>query len=143
MARSERSESPTAAAGRHALAVHRDEDWEDFVSSVRYLPILAEEQGAEIAIAWAKTELRSLLALLGLGKPATVEAAQARAAVAGFFDEGPLRLLCASDRAGRRMQTAFIEVVAHEYFEPSVRAVFERSQPSADLGYAPIVGGKS
>lgn len=126
----------SGASGKQGLAIFRDGDWEDFVAAVRYLPVIAREHGAEVAIAWGQTELASLLALLGPSRPATKHAALARAAVATFLDEGVLRLLCDPDRAGFNCATAFLSVVRHEYFEPSIPAVFERTL-ERDSPYVP------
>lgn len=120
-------ETQSGAAGKVGLATFRDIDFEDFVAAVRYLPQLAKEEGTEVAIAWGRTELRSLLALLGPSRPASPTSAAYRASVGSFFDEGVLRLMADPDRAGRACQTTFIAIVAREYFEPSVPAVFERT----------------
>lgn len=132
-----RDEASSGAAGRDAVAIHRDVDFADFAAVVRQLPKLAVERGHDYAIQFGKTQLRSMLALLGLSRPRTVEEARSRAAIAAFFDEGPMRLLCDPDRAGYRFGTAFIEVVEHELFESSVRAVFERSQAEQGGRYEP------
>jgi hypothetical protein len=128
----------SGASGKQGLAIFRDTDWEDFVATVRYLPRIAREHGTEQAIAFGQTELGSLLALLGPSRPSTKHAALARAAVATFLDEGVLRLMADGDRAGFNLGTAFLAVVRHEYFEPSIPAVFERTI-ERDAPYRPTL----
>lgn len=138
-ARSRGEES--GASGRRALAVLRDTDWEDIVATVHFLPTLADEKGSEVALAFARTELRSLMGLLGLARPETREAAAARSAVGSFFEDGSLRLLIEDGRAGFRYRVAFLSVLQRELFETAVRAVFERSAPSDRAPYVPQVTG--
>lgn len=135
-----RGDEPTSgASGRSALAIFRDEDWEDIVTVVRGLPELARTEGLDRAMAFARTELRSSVSLLDLVPPLNPVDRAAREAMGVFFEPGCVRLLCDPDRAGFEAQTALLEVLHHELFRPSVRAVFERSAPSDRTPYQPIV----
>lgn len=129
----------SGAAGRQALATFRDDDWESFVAAVRYLPQMARDEGMDVAIAFAQTELRSMVSLMGVAHPPTKEARAARASVAAFFEEGVVRLLCDGDAASVRAQTAFITVVHREFFETGVRAVFEQSSATEVRPYVPLI----
>jgi len=139
MARRDRAPLTSGAAGRDALAVHRDDDMETFVSLVRYLPTLAKEKGYDFAIGWAQTEIRPSLSMLGLAEPKNEAEMKARASVALFFHEGSLRLLCDGDGPSYRWATDFIAVVERELFERSVRAVFARSAADNDAAYVPSI----
>lgn len=126
-------------AGRPALRSFRDDDFEDFVSMVRDMPRMAHDDGIDIAIGFGQTELASMLSILGVGRFATKESAEARALIGVYFKVGSLRLLCDDDIAGFNHQTDLIAVVRHELFDVSARAVFERSAPTEERPYVPIV----
>lgn len=135
----DRANGSSSGSGRPALASFRDDDYEDFVSVVRYLPTLVEDEGLEIAIGFVQTELPSLVDLLGVARPDTPEDRAARAAIGIFYQRGPARLLCDATIAGFRFQTDFIHAVEHELYASGVRAVFERSAPTEEKPYAPNV----
>ena len=129
----------SGGAGRPAVRSFRDDDWEDLVATVRDLPAFARDEGFDRAIAFGMTELRTILAQLNLSRPASKEEAFARSWVRVFLTRGSVRLLCEPDMSGFNHATDFLIVVAHEYFEPSVRAVFERSAPSESQPYRPTI----
>ncbi len=134
-----RDEPTTGASGRAALATFRDEDFEDFVALVRWLPTCAKTYGRAEAMALWRTEGRSLVALFRLFKPADAWEYFVRENVGTFFSDPVTRLLTDGDDASFRCGTAVIECVERYLFEPSVRAVFERSAPSEGKTYVPNV----
>jgi hypothetical protein len=133
------SDEGSGASGREALATYRDDDWEDVVRAVHNLPKIAQERGMAVAIAWGRHELRSLVGLLGVGKPATKEAAAARAATAVFFEPASLRLACDGDTASFNWRVQMLDSFYREYFEQGVVAVFERSSPTESRPYLPQI----
>jgi hypothetical protein len=132
-----REELTSGASGRAALAVFRDEDFEDFIALVRWLPTFARTEGYAAAIGLWRTEGRSLVALFRLKRPENADEWALSEGVSSFFSGGVSRLLCDPDEAGFNAQTAIIESVERFLFEPSVRAVFERSAPSEVKPYVP------
>lgn len=133
------SDGGSGASGRAALATLRDDDWEAFVAAVMDLPNMAATHGTDVAIAWARTEMASLLDLLDLTEAKGPIQLLAKEAVGLFMETGSLRLMCDADRAGFQYRVAFLAVVRHEIFRPSVRVVFERSAPSAASPYVPQI----
>lgn len=129
----------SGAAGRAALATLRDEDFEDLNALVRWLPTMAQTEGRDAAIAFWRTEGRSLVALFRLAKGGHRDDLWAQEGVSVFFCVGVARLLCDPDAAGFNCATAVIEAVEKFLYEPSVRAVFERSAPSEERAYVPNV----
>lgn len=127
-------EGVSGAAGRVALATFRDDDYQDVVDMVRDLRRMANEEGLAVAVAFVKTELRSAVALLGLG-PETEDGR----ALSSFYDDGEAMLLCDPTIAGFNFGTAFLVCVQAFKFERGVRAVFERSAPSEGRAYVPNV----
>jgi hypothetical protein len=130
-----REEPTSGASGRWALATFRDDDFEDFIAAVRWLPTLAAERGRSTAVAFYQTEVRSLVALFRLSKPEGKDEIWLREAVASVFSTAVANLLCDRDEAGFACGTAVIQVVERWLFEPSVRVVFERSAPTQERPY--------
>jgi hypothetical protein len=134
-----RNDVSSGAAGREAVAIHRDVDFTDVIAIVEYLPTLATEKGTAYAIRYARRELRSKLALLKLADPTTKEDAKAQADVAFYFNRGVLRLLVEPSDAGDNQRDEFLDVVQREFFEPSVRAVFKKTAASSEEKYVPLI----
>lgn len=132
--------SASAAAGRPALALSRDTDWEDVMRGVSSLPEMARAEGIETAIAWAMTELRSLMDLLYLAEPKTPEDAKAAHRVHAVLSEGFVRVLCRDDRAGFLMRRDFLAAIERQLFSPTVREVFRRTTADTRSPYIPITG---
>lgn len=117
----------TAAAGRSSLSVSRDEDWESFVKAVRGLPQMRLEKGEEITIAWAQTELASLLDILNLADPNTHELAIAQSAIYLYFTEGVIRVMMRDDYAGFNRRAKFLRAVERWMVHHTFKAVFRSS----------------
>jgi len=130
-----RDDLTSGASGREALATYRDEDFEDFIAAVRYLPTLAARRGTEYAIAFVQTELRSLVDLMAVAKLTDDDARKAREGLALFYQDGSARFLCEGGTPSFHYATDFIAVVEHEVFARGVPAVFERSAPSKESVY--------
>jgi hypothetical protein len=130
----------SAASGRPALALTRDTDWEDVVRAVHSLPMLAEHEGLEVAVAWCDTELRSVVDLLSLAQSRTAANAKAVHRIHMALSEGPARVMCRSDRAGFNCRVAFLRAVERWMLGPTLREVFARTAADARSAYQPIVG---
>ena len=134
-----RDDLTSGAAGRAALATFRDEDFEDFIAIVRWLPDLARTSGRRTAVAFWRTEGQSLVSLFRLAKADGADDLFFREATSSFFSVGVANVLVDPDEAGFNCQTAVIECVERYLFESSVRAVFERSAATSEKGYVPNV----
>lgn len=130
----------SGAAGRFDLRTLRDTDWEDVVRAVNRLPKMAAQKGVEMAIAWAQTELRSIIDLLFLADPKTPELAKAAHRVHVALSEGFVRVMCRPDRAGFLMRRDFLAAVERQLYSPTARAVFARSVAEKRGPYVPILG---
>jgi hypothetical protein len=130
----------TSASGRPSVALSRDSDWEDVVSAVHSLPALAAEHGLEAAVAWAGTELESLISVILLFEPNDKQAAHAAAQIRVCLSEGPARVMCRDDRAGFNARTAFLRSVETMALAPTMRAVFRASKDATGSKYQPQVG---
>lgn len=133
------ADTGSGASGRNALAIFRDDDWDSFVAAVMDLPTIARDRGVDVAIALMRIEIASLLDLLDLVDARGTTQLMAKEAVGLFLETGSLRLMADGDRAGFQYRVAFLGVVRREIFRPSVRAVFERSAPSATNPYVPQI----
>lgn len=133
-------DTSSAASGRPALAMLRDVDFEDCIRAVNSLPGMAIEEGIDVAVAWAMTELGSILDLLNLAEARTPEAAKAAHRVYGVLSEGFVRVMARSDRAGFLMRRDFLAAVRSQLLGPSVRAVFLRTTADTRTPYTPITG---
>lgn len=127
-------------AGRPALGLLRENDWEDVMRAVHSLPVMAETKGIEVAVAWGMTELRSLLDLLYLADPKTPEDAKASHRVHIALTEGFLRVMVRSDRAGYLMRRDFLAAVERQFFSPTARTVFNRTTADTRSPYIPLTG---
>ena len=134
------SDASSAASGRPALAMLRDIDFEDCVRAVNSLPGMAVEEGIDVAVAWAMTELGSLLDLLNLADPRTPEAAKASHRVYGVLSEGFVRVMARPDRAGFLMRRDFLAAARSQLLGPSIRAVFIRTTADTWTPYQAITG---
>ena len=133
----------SAASGRPALAATRDADFEDVVRAVNSLPTMAEEQGMDTTVAWAQTELRSLLGLLDLSDPRTPERAKAVHRVLGVsLSEGFVRVMARDDRAGFLMRRDFLAVVEFYLLGPTLKTVFARTTADTRLPYIAQTEGR-
>jgi hypothetical protein len=130
-----RDELTSGASGREALATYRDEDYEDFVAAVRYLPTLAARRGMDYAIAFVQNELRSLVDLMAVAKLTDDESKKVREDLGLFWQTGSARFLCEGGSPCYHYATDVISVVEHEVFARGVPAVFERSAPSGGNAY--------
>lgn len=132
------NEASTAAAGRPALALTRDTDWEDVVRAVNSLPSMAKDRGLIVACAWARTELRSLISVIVLADPKSRAQALARHRTLGIMLSEPFaRVMCRDDAAGLVQRTEFLEAVELWCLGPTIQRVFERSAQDLDGGYSP------
>jgi len=130
----------SAASGRPALAMLRDIDFEDCVRAVNSLPTMAEEQGLDVAIAWAGTELRSVIDLLHLADAKTPEDAKAAHRIHIALTEGFVRVMCRDDRAGFKMRADFLAAVERQLLASTMRAVFNRTPQDTRSPYMPLTG---
>lgn len=131
-------DTSSAASGRPALAMTRDLDFERVVKGVNGLPKMAAEQGIDVTVAWATTELRSLIDLLYLADPRTPEDAKAAHRVHIALSEGFVRVMARSDRAGFLMRRDFLTAIAHQ-LNLTLRIVFARTTADTRLPYIPQV----
>jgi hypothetical protein len=113
--------------------------WEDIVAATADLPRQSRDDGLESAIVFARNELRPAIATLGVSRPASREEAVCRKAIGLWFERGLLELLCEDSLEGERERSTFLAVVANEYFETGVRAVFERVPVRPERPYEPQV----
>jgi hypothetical protein len=136
------TEDETSASGRPALAETRDVDWERLVRHTHSLPFKRDQWGTERAVAWGRTQLRSLLALLGLDEdaPTTPERRQAIRGVRLYLTEGPLEVMMRRDYIGLRVRTDFLESAEALFLEPTLRAVFRRTPAPSQRPYEPKMG---
>ena len=134
------SDDASAASGRPALAMLRDQDFEDAVRAVHSLPKMAAESGIDVAVAWGMTELRSLIDLLHLGDPKTPEDAKAAHRIHIALTEGFLRVACREDRAGFLFRRDLIAAIERQLLAPTMRAVFNRTTADTRSPYIPLIG---
>ena len=131
----------SGAAGRPALGILRDTDFEDVVRAVNSLPIIKEREGIEVAVGWGMTELRSLLGLLDLADPRTPEAAKdIHRAIGVTLGEGFVRVMTRNDRAGFLMRRDFLAAVEFHLLRPTIRVVFNRTTADTRTPYVPLTG---
>lgn len=132
----------SAASGRPALAATRDDDWEALVQATHSLPKKVKEWGLPTTLSWARTELKSLVGLVGLaaGRPRTADLAEAERNVRLYLTDGVLLVMVRNDDAGLSMRTEFLEAVEGVLLEPTLQAVFERSAPFMERPYKPTIG---
>lgn len=130
-------DAASGAAGRPAVAVLRDDDWEAVVKAVHSLPAMARKKGYRVATAWARTELRSLVDLLVLGRGETRAAVLAVHRVHLLLGEPFARVMCRDDIAGFNQRTDLLEVVERFALAPTLRTVFARSPQDLERAYEP------
>lgn len=131
----------SAASGRSSLALTREGDWEDVVRAVHSLPDNAREWGMDKAVAWGRTQLRSLVDLVALSEPRTKEEAKAIRRVHMYLTVGILRSMSRDTPASLAIRTEFLEAIENVLLAPTYKLVFSRS--GADSGeepYEPILG---
>lgn len=131
--------NPSAASGRPALALLRDSDWTDLVRAVSSLPEKRSKWGMDMTVAWANTELRSLVDLLALSIPRTTANAIAVHRVHMALGEAFVRVMSRSDRAGLQARSAFLSAVERNLLAGTYRAVFAKSSADVDTRYIPEV----
>lgn len=119
-----------AGAGRSAVSLSRDSDYEDVVTGLWGLPKKAREWGAVVAVTWAKVELRSAIEMVDLA-PDSPYHDQVVAIVDEWFKDGPLYLMIRSDQVGwaaRERASKWVEVL----LRLTVREIFVRSPPDVE-----------
>jgi hypothetical protein len=131
---------PSAASGRPSLGLTRDADWEKVVRAVNALPAMAEKRGVDVTVAWAQTELRSLIDLLALAPPRTPASALAQHRVHLLLGEGFVRVYARPDRAGLAARRDLLSAIEREMLHPTFRAVFGRSSEPDRRPYVPVLG---
>lgn len=116
-----------APAGREALKITRDDDWERVVRGFNRLPKLARESGVDVAVAWAQAELQTVVSLIDLAPIETPRQAKSRDWLKLFYTDGVARVLVRGDRAGFNARVLALRCLATFKLDPTFKWVFSHS----------------
>jgi hypothetical protein len=119
-----------AGAGRSAVSLSRDSDYEDCINGIWGLPKRARDWGPVAAVTWAQVELRSAIDLVDLA-PESPFHTQVVAVVDEWFKSGPLYVATRPDQVGwaaRARISRWVEVL----LRMTIRENFVRSPPDVE-----------
>jgi hypothetical protein len=127
-----------AGAGRSAVSLTRDSDWEDVVKGLMGLPKMAREIGVVPTVTWAQLELRSAIDVLDLAPDSPYHDALT-AIVDEWFKDGALFVMVRSDQIGWEARSRAGQWV-ERLLRLTIREVFIRSPPDVEKR---VMGGGS